>query len=143
MHVEQLYKDVGILLQEPTGDKIFIFDANNWVWMQYHDLNFYDAGNYVISYSEQLNGFEQIDQSEMILTADFTSNQYLIEGNDKDGRRTINQRGMSYGPYWFIPAGNYKIIIEGENLKDTVCLDVCSNGGEVHRDFDIENMMDE
>ena len=142
-NAEQLFKDVGILLQEPTEDKIFIFDANNWIWAQYHDLKFYDAGNYVIGYSEQLNGFKQIDQSEMILTADFTGNQYLIEGNDEDGRRTIHPGGISYGPYWFIPIGDYRITIDGVNLKDTVSFDVYSDGGAVHRDFFVENITDD
>lgn len=49
---------------------------------------------------------------------------FLSGGEDIDGVRYLHKDGVSYGPYWALPAGAYLITIEGSNLDlvDTDCV---------------------
>ena len=59
----------------------------------------------------------------------FGGNQYLENGQDTDDGRIINAGGLSYGPYWSVPAGNYRIEIAGEQILNNVQVIVYSQRG--------------
>lgn len=143
-NLEQLSNDVENLLESPTEDEVFVFNSRNWKWQIYRNLNFYDAGDYIIGYSGVIEGVSPIDPSERSsMSADFTNNLYLENGFDTDGKRTIYPGGLSYGPYWYIPAGDYKIKICGVNIHESIDnLYISSNGGEIHYDFEIDWITD-
>ena len=55
-------------------------------------------------------------------------------GQDKDGRRTLEPGGCSYGPYWTVLSGSYKAVIEGENIG-LADIELYSDFGETHYPF--------
>lgn len=47
----------------------------------------------------------------------FDWNVCVSNGFDRDGIRTLNGGGSSYGPYWHLQKGSYEVKISGDNLQ--------------------------
>lgn len=73
----------------------------------------YNTDNYM------LYCFESYDSLLYLLTNytfDFSGNQWLINGEDRDNIREIYRDGISYGPYIALYPGVYEVSILGKNL---------------------------
>ena len=61
---------------------------------------------------------------------------------DTDKGRVLYPGGLSYGPYWSVPAGSYMLTIVGENLSDTSDVMIQSQSGQIYHDFEIMSRSD-
>ncbi len=68
-------------------------------------------------------------------TVSFDWNICVSNGFDKDGIRNLDYDGSSYGPYWHLQKGSYKIEIKGEDLEGAE-INLYSAKGSVNYPFD-------
>lgn len=72
---------------------------------------------------------EEVDPTELMqFSVSFDNNENLENGEDNDGVRTINQDGISCGPYVDMLPGAYQVRVTGENLTG-MTYDVVSDSG--------------
>lgn len=62
------------------------------------------------------------------------NNIFLINGIDENNIRKLFKEGISFGPYWELPCGNYSLKIAGENLSAAE-FNVYYCKGQKHVDF--------
>lgn len=65
--VGELISGAKQLLQSPSEDQVFFFDSTGLEWIHYNNLNFYEAGDYLIGYSGRFEGFTPLDMRNEIL----------------------------------------------------------------------------
>lgn len=124
-------------LQELSETDLFIFTEANRLQCYKYGLHYYISDGYIIGYCDSLELPEYEVQSAFFsLTYQFSQNQYLDNGEDINGLRNIYSGGLSYGPYWNIPSGTYKIVIRGANLLNLLP-EIYSGGGSTFYEFDI------
>lgn len=80
---------------------------------------------------------EENDVHDLVLTWTFGNNKYLDGGLDNENERTLYPDGLSYGPYWHVPAGKWRITICGEGLEKTNVM-VYSQYGKLYHKFEVE-----
>lgn len=123
-----------------STDELYIFTEKDRLRCRNYDLNYYQADEFIVGSVNTIPGMDawEVDMQEtekMIWQPE--NGQYLNNGEDTSNGRVLHYNGISYGPYWSVPAGNYDILIEGETLSDTANVDIHSQYGAVHHDFDI------
>lgn len=136
---DALLQNVEGLLQNPEDNEIFIFKKNlDGIRYLKYNLNYYMADDYIIGYSNEMNSFSKMSTTESKkLEWSFGNNHYLQQGEDIDDGRIIYPGGLSFGPYWYIVAGNYKLSITGKNLTDNLNFSIYSNGGSIFHEYQL------
>lgn len=74
---------------------------------------FYQTQSYVVY---GFTSYEMLLKQLTSYTADFKDGKWLDRGQDVDGVRHVYQGGVSYGPYYLLYPGRYKIEFSGANL---------------------------
>ena len=72
----------------------------------------------------------------------FGSDAYLNNGTDTESGRLLYPGGLSYGPYWAVPHGNYEVTISGEGMSDGAGIVLYSQGGQFYHDFEVVSRSD-
>lgn len=115
----------------PNGwDRIWFVKSKNYktdvsLWMLRNGIKD------IYCYNKQTNAWELHDSE---LKYYFSDNQFSQNATDSFNIRTIHPAGISYGPYWSVPSGSYKVTIEGENLNSAF-IDVYHEHGQKHDVF--------
>ena len=131
------------------GDYTYYSKVNeyNGTILLFTDKNFYNVA-FPDQYKPLLHKVCDFDEFEVytamnnIFAFDYINARYNFNGDfinggyDEDGVRYLNPQGVSFGPYWLVKKGSYKVVIEGENLRN-IAFDVYSSFGEIRHDFDI------
>lgn len=123
-------------------DTIFIFNDSERLNCLRYNLHYYDIDNLIVGYVDSISGFKEIDKHELYNHWSFGNNEYIENGEDTESGRCINPGGLSFGPYWKVPAGNYNIEVQGINISNGVDIDVYYRKGENHCDFSIDSRDD-
>ena len=125
-------------LKKPRADEVYVFENFDRLLLNKYGLHYYEANDYIIGSVNTLANFTEID-SKMLKKADwkYENNMYLINGEDRADGRYISADGISYGPYWSVPAGRWKITIVGDDIADKTDISVYSNQGTQHYQYDL------
>lgn len=125
-------------LENPDNSEIFIFTKENMFSCLKYDLNYYFADDFIIGYTGFFDSLNMVSRSELNSnTWLFHDNQYLQNGQDDgNGVRIIYPGGFSYGPYWNVPSGDYRITILGKKL-DKADIEVYSHEGREYHDYKV------
>ena len=104
-------------LADPDESDLFVFGKENALTTQKYDFHYYRVDDLIIGTTEPIEGYQSVDQREFA-TSRYTFGDNLVKnGADKDGSRYLESGGQSFGPYWELPKGDYKVEIVGSNLK--------------------------
>lgn len=123
-------------LGELSEDTLFIFKEDKFKNILDYDLYYYKIDGLIIGYSKKIIGYEEtLDR----LIWNFGDNIALSKngGQDTQNGRELYSGGLSYGPYWRVPKGNYFITIEGEGLQEGVGVTIYSKRGAMNHNFEI------
>lgn len=131
-------------LEHPDDSELFIFSFGNTLECLKYDLNYYLADGFVIGYTGTTEYGKKMSKSDLngnIWT--FADNQYLQNGQDDgNGTRSVYAGGISYGPYWEVPSGNYTVTISGKNLKKAD-IEIYSQKGEKYHNYTMAGIKNE
>lgn len=126
---EQVQKRLEEALEKLPEDHLFIFHDKDLLRCLDYDLHYYQIDGFIIGSRRHFEGFSPMEKEAFENVWTFGGNQYLENGQDTDDGRIINAGGLSYGPYWSVPAGNYRIEIAGEQILNNVQVIVYSQRG--------------
>lgn len=137
--VERINQTTISRLSNPSANEIFIFTDMDKNRYNAYNLHCYRADRYIIGYVENIDSIKEV--GEFNLTWNFGNNQYISDngGTDAENGRELYSSGISYGPYWTVPAGNYNITIVGNELTNAVDIALYSGHGTVHYDYTVIN----
>lgn len=123
-------------LGELSEDTLFIFKEDKFENILDYDLYYYKIDGLIIGYSKKIIGYEEMLDR---LIWNFGDNIALSKngGQDTQNGRELYSGGLSYGPYWRVPKGNYFITIEGEGLQEGVGVTIYSKRGAMNHNFEI------
>ncbi|WP_252221719.1 MULTISPECIES: DUF6311 domain-containing protein [unclassified Clostridium] len=114
-------------------DTIYILGSNDNIVnsSKNYPLNYYNIDGMIIGLKKKINSAEKIEINEILKTQINilpANNEYLTNGKDNEAGRIVSSQGSSFGPYIDLKAGDYEIVIMGDNL-DKVNYDIYSNKG--------------
>lgn len=136
-------KNMEAALQKADDDSIFIFSENDSIVTEKYDFNYYAAEGFIIGYAGKLDFAEALPKMKKKFLLEFSDNLYLQNGqDDENGVRSVFSGGLSYGPYWEVPADRYEITINGNNL-DKAEFVIYSQRGTAYHNFTIESQTSE
>lgn len=120
-------------LKELPNDTIYIFSADEQLNCIEYSLHYYDVDGLIVGCVNPVEGFSEINNFDLSQTWIFSGNQYLVEntGIDTDEGRILYTGGLSYGPRWNIPDGQYEIEISGEALSSDVNVAIYGDYGQI------------
>ncbi len=127
---EQAFAQLEQDLAEPREDRVYIWRSDNTAECLNYDLYYYACDQYIVGLAEPLEGVEPLaeDDSRLGSFSYSFAGQYLLNGADENGIRTLNPGGSSFGPYLNMAAGRYQVTIEGEHLDGGTFSIAYSNG---------------
>lgn len=125
-------------LAELSSENLYVFHDSNQLGCLMYDLNYYKADEYIIGSRKIFTGFTPMERSDFCQNVwTFGGNQYLENGGDVDDGRILNSNGLSFGPYWRVPGGNYIVTVEGKQILDKTEIIIYSQKGTYHHDFQV------
>lgn len=106
-------------LSDPREDVAYIWGEDDTLACTNPSLFYYYIDGFVAGLPEPLPGVEPLSLEEESLgrCRYFFNGANLTGGYDEDGVRYLEPGGTSYGPYAWAPAGDYQVVIRGENLE--------------------------
>jgi hypothetical protein len=142
---EKVNQSRDIALEQLSEEDLFIFPETEKAECLKYDLHYYAVDGVIVGYVNEIPGVEEAGAELFNAVWEFGDNQYIdsASGEDTDEGRVIYPCGLSYGPYWPVPVGNYNILIMGYNLTPEVEIIVYSGHGATYHDFDITNWTSE
>ena len=97
---------------------LFIFGIPSYAAADY-DLYYYYVDGLIVGTKEKIEGRESLSREELLTSSvELDDVLTIMNGNIEGNERTIYPEGVSFGPYWSITAGTYRIQVVGENLTD-------------------------
>lgn len=106
-------------LSEGSEDTLFIYYRNESQLCLSREMHYYEIDGLIAGCTKQLSGKQELTAQELsVYRFDFSSNQYVNNGEDKDGIRYLHSYGNSYGPYLKAEPGDYQITITGTDLTN-------------------------
>ena len=108
-----------------------------------YDLYYYQAGKYIVGYGEEIDGLTQMKPEEFSVTYMFGDGSWITNGVDVEGERILYPEGLSYGPYWDIPAGDYYLTIRGDKIAENARIVIYSESGKYYYDFSVVESTDD
>ena len=138
-NTEVLQAIVDEALENITPEYIYIFDEQTKLSCAQYDLHYYSIDGVIVGYCEPIEGFQEISLSDIYVSWSFGDNQCLTEngGLDTEEGRILYPSGLSFGPYWTIPAGKYQVIIQGSGLSSSVDVSLTSSTGQIKYDYEV------
>ena len=131
----------GEKIEEPDDSLMFVFKADDksFDYMNYDELCYYRADGYVVGYSNELTGVEnEAVTANELCTRVFGRDSIFMENTiDILGLNYLFHDGYSFGPYCEVGNYTYLLEINGYNLSNDVDIDVYSNQGGTHYDYEI------
>ncbi|MCM1222543.1 MAG: DUF6311 domain-containing protein [Lachnospiraceae bacterium] len=127
-------------LSELSSEDIFICkNPSNTLQCMAYDMDYYLIDNYIVGHKGAFDGYESLKISDFHAVWTFGNNQYMDEGNGEDTEdgRILYPDGLSYGPRWSIPQGNFEVEILGDGFSEKTEIIICSQGGSVYHEFQI------
>lgn len=135
---EEIDENLKQALEEKSPEDVFLYTKEGQLMRFGHGLKEYEAGDYILCCGGELNGLKRLEDSSPVLQIRFGDGRWLENGeDDEDGVRILYQEGLSYGPYFEAPAGEYAVRIKGEGL-DRAELLICSKESTYFYDFATE-----
>lgn len=130
-------------LNELSTENLFIFARGSEMKACGYDMNYYQIDGLIVGYKNKIEGLTPLQQSGFYYVWNFGDNLYMGEGEGEDTEdgRILYADGLSYGPYWEVSSGNYKVSIAGEGLENANII-IYSQHGELYHDFQIEHSSD-
>lgn len=125
-----------------SDQTIFIFKEDESLCCREYDMNYYRADGLIVGCMKEISGIASMKNSEFHNTWQFGDDIHIKDGMDTDKGRVLYPGGLSYGPYWSVPAGSYMLTIVGENLSDTSDVMIQSQSGQIYHDFEIMSRSD-
>lgn len=141
--VETVQRNLAKALAELSPENLFVFHSFNQLECLKYDMNYYLVDGFIIGSSEIFDGFVPMKKTDFQNVWTFGENRYLENGEDTQDGRIVNPGGRSFGPFWKIPAGNYIVTIEGNQISDKAEVVVFSEGGKVRHDYQIIDYSDD
>lgn len=105
-------------LIQPQEDTLYVWEQGSTLACSDPRLTYYAIDSYIIGSLTPLSGYTALSPSDEALglcRVPFDGS-HLRNGYDADGIRHLEADGASYGPYAYAPAGDYRVVIHGENL---------------------------
>lgn len=126
----------------PQEDEVFIFKEANRLMLNKYDFNYYMADGYIIGSLTELKDTKKMEKSELCQESwQFSDNEYLMNGEDKRDGRHIYPGGLSYGPYWNVPAGQWLVTISGKSLStEDEDIQIYSQGGKTRYEYSVNDI---
>lgn len=122
----------------PNDSEMFFFWESNAFEILKHDLHYYSADGVIVGTVNEVPGLEEQSVYSLAMRTYSFGDQCVNNGEDlEDGTRRLYADGLSYGPYWSIPAGKYHVVITGSNLESCEVYSYSDKGNEVHTIEDI------
>lgn len=104
---------------QPREDTLYVWDAGSTLACADPRFSYYAIDGYIAASLTPLAGLAALDPGDETLgrcRCVFLDGANLTGGYDEDGVRHLEPGGISYGPYAYAPAGDYRVVIRGENL---------------------------
>lgn len=141
---DEVTKNRDDSLNRLSDSDLFIFQNSEQLNCLKYNLHYYDIDGLVVGYVNKIDGFPEMALNELSLIWNFGNNQYMTEGagTDTENGRELYADGLSYGPYWYVPKGNYNVIITGIDIPEELDTIIYSHHGELYHDFEIRNRTD-
>lgn len=80
------------------------------------EVRFFNQGEEPVTLSSC--AIEEVDITDIMqFDVSFGDNEYVLNGEDKEGVRYLEEGGLSYGPYLSLIPGIYNVTITGSNLE--------------------------
>ena len=138
-NTDTLQSIIDDALENITPECIYIFDEQTKLSCARYDLHYYSIDGMIVGYCEPIEGFQEILPSEIYVSWSFGDNQCLTEngGMDTEEGRILYPSGISFGPYWTIPAGEFQVVIKGSGLSDYVDIVLASSASELSYDYKV------
>lgn len=138
-NTDTLQSIIDDALENVTPECIYIFDDQTKLSCAQYDLHYYSIDGIIVGYCEPIEGFQEILPSDIYVSWSFGDNQCLTEngGMDTEEGRILYPSGISFGPYWTIPAGEFQVVIKGSGLSDYVNVVLASSAGEISYDYEV------
>lgn len=74
----------------------------------------------------------------MRFSVSFGENEHVINGEDKDGVRSLHEGGLSYGPYLSLVPGVYEVTVTGTNLEWALPKFTSQYGADVYTLYNLQ-----
>lgn len=140
---ENVQRNLKEALAGLSPENLFVFHISNQIGCLAYNLNYYPVDGFMIGSREAIDGFIPMKKTDFQNVWTFGENRYLENGEDVEDGRIVNPEGRSFGPFWKIPAGNYIVTIEGEQIPDQTDVVVFSEGGKVKHDYQVMDRSDD
>ncbi len=129
-------------LKEKSPEDLFLYTKEGELMRFGNGLKEYKAGDLILCYAGDLPGLTPCEAAEPVMEIRFVDGKWLENGEDQDGIRTLFASGLSYGPYFEAPKGEYEIRIAGEGLGRAEIL-ICSKESTYFYEFETKELTDE
>ncbi len=134
---EKAQENITHSLSELSTEDIFIFPSSNTLQCMAYDMDYYLVDDQIVGHKGAFNGYESLKLSDFYAVWTFGRNKHLGDGEDTADGRILYQNGLSYGPYWSAPKGNYEVEILGDGFSENTEIVIYSEGGSVYHEFQI------
>lgn len=95
---------------------IYVF-TKQYVWNEeFQDLKLYEVDGYIIGTYQEYEAAPYILENEFF-EIELKKDYCVANGYDTEQGRILHEEGISYGPYMTLPAGEYKVLINGQGLE--------------------------
>ncbi len=129
-------------LRAKSPEDLFLYTKEGELMRFGNGLQEYEAGDFILCYAGDLPGLKPCKAAEPVMEIRFAVGKWLENGEDQDGVRTLFSSGLSYGPYFEAPKGEYEIRIAGEGLSRAEIL-ICSKESTYFHEFETKELTDE
>ncbi len=104
-------------VRSPREGVLYLFFPENAPEVFRNDLCLYEANGFFIGSTEPVPGLTTAEPGPEWTVRSYRFGDGLVRGGTEEaGRRILYPGGLSFGPYDALPAGEYLIRAEGENL---------------------------
>lgn len=131
-------------LDNLSEENLYLFSNKNRTVCSQYSLIYYEIDGFLVGYINSISNYAPAAKYKEFNRWIFGGNEYLHtgQGNDTKKGRELYPGGLSYGPYWSLPAGTYRVILSGTQLKDTLHMQIYSDYGAVPHTFEIVSESD-
>lgn len=120
-------KSFNEAIAQIDNHEMFVFNSKSLLSTLKYDMHYYDIDGFVVGSSKSLTSISEMPQEQRSVLIDEMQDNTVNNGNTENGVRTIMPGGMSYGPYWIVPSGNYVLTLTGAGL-DNSTITISSQG---------------
>jgi len=103
-------------IASPDASELFIVSPANAFITERLDLTYYWVDGLIVGTLAPIPGQKSIDPKDDSVNRYTFGDGYVDTGVEKDGARYLFANGSSFGPFWTMPKGTYRVVAYGSNL---------------------------